>query len=116
MPLIVTVAPVAAVAGLKDVMVGDKGKLNVKPANDAVPPGVVTMMLPEVPVPTTAVMIFEVTTVNEAAAVPPNETAVAPVKLLPFIVTVAPCGAAVGLNDVIVGAGINVNSANEVTP
>jgi len=40
---------------------------------------------------------------NEVAAVPPNDTAVAPVKLVPLIVTVAPVHAFVGVKLVTVG-------------
>ena len=66
---------------------------------------VVTLTLPVAPVPTTAVMLVALTTVNEVAAVPPKLTAVAPVKFVPVIVTVCPVPAEVGLNDAIVGGG-----------
>jgi hypothetical protein len=97
----VTVAPEAAEVGVNEVMVGNA---MVKPARLAVPPGVVMEMLPDVPLPTTAVMLVALTTVKEAAAVPPKLTAVAPVKLVPVKVTVAPTAADVGVNDVNVGA------------
>ena len=45
-----------------------------------VPLGVVTAMVPVAPLPTVAVMVVALTTVNEAAAVPPKVTALAPVK------------------------------------
>jgi hypothetical protein len=70
-----------------------------------VPPVVVTETLPDVPPATTAVMLVGETTIKEVAGVPPNETADAPVKLVPVIVTVVPVPALVGVNDVIVGAG-----------
>jgi hypothetical protein len=61
-------------------------------------------MLPVVPVPITAVMLVEFTTVNDAALFPPKLTAVAPVKFVPVIVMVAPANVdVVGVNDVIVG-------------
>jgi hypothetical protein len=70
----------------------------------AVPPGVVTEIVPlVVPVATTAVICVELFTVNEDAAVPLNDTAVAPVRLLPVIVTDLPALAVVGLNEVIDG-------------
>ena len=78
----------------------------VKPANVAVPPGAVTLTLPVVPPATTAVMLVASTTVNDVAAVPPKLTAVAPVKLVPVMVTVAPLTANVGVKEVMVGAGI----------
>jgi hypothetical protein len=115
-PVIVTVAPEAADVGLKDVMVGADAELKVKPASKAVPPGVVTVTLPEAPTPTIAVMLVEETTAYEAAGVPPKLTAEAPVKFVPLIVTVAPEAADVGVKDVIVGTGINVNPANEAVP
>ena len=43
------------------------------------------------------------TTVNDVAAVPPKLTAVAPVKLVPVIVTVVPDAAVLGVNEVMVG-------------
>ena len=77
---------------------------------------VVTLTLPVAPVPTTAVMLVALTTVNEVAAVPPKLTAVAPVKFVPVIVTVCPVPAEVGLNDVIVGGGKYVKPANVPVP
>ena len=56
----------------------------------AAPPGVVTDTLPVVPAATTAVTLVGETTVNDVAAVPPKLTAVAPVRFVPVIVTVAP--------------------------
>jgi hypothetical protein len=115
-PVIVTVIPDVPDTGLKEVMVGGVEVLNTNPANVPVPPAVVTDTLPDVPVPTVAVMVVAFTTVNDVAAVPPNETAVAPVKFVPFMVTVAPAAAAVGVKDVIVGAATKVNSVNEPFP
>ena len=111
-PVIVTVAPVNADVGVNEVMVG---AAMVKPAKLAVPPRVVTDMVPEAPAATTAVMLVELATLKEAAAVPPKLTAVAPVKLVPVIVTVAPEPAEVGVNEVTVGAG-NVKPARVAVP
>jgi hypothetical protein len=97
-------------------MVGAVAALNVKPASNAVPPGVVTITLPEVPAATTAVIIVEETTVNEVAGVPPKVTAVAPVKFVPVMVTVAPEAADVGLKDVMVGIWMKVNPARDAVP
>ena len=73
-----------------------------------VPPGVVTRTLavPAVPAGVVAVMVVAVTTTTAVAAVPPNVTAVAPVKLVPVMVTdCAPAsGPDDGLMDVAVGA------------
>jgi len=116
-PVMVTVAPIAALIGLNDATVGAVGvPMNVNPARVAVPPGVVTLTLPEVPAATTAVMLVAETTLNDVAAVPPKLTAVAPVKLVPVIVTVAPIAALVGVKEVIVGAGTNVNPTRVAMP
>ena len=72
-----------------------------------VPPTVVTVTC-TVPVPAgaTAVICVAESTVNEVAAVPPNFTAVAPVKLLPVMVTGMPpaAGPLFGEIEVTVGA------------
>ena len=47
-------------------------------------------------------------TVKEAAAVPPKATAVAPVKLVPVMVTTVPAPPLLGVNEVMVGAGMKV--------
>ena len=101
-PVMVTVAPVAAEVGVKEVMVGVG--IYVNPVRLAVPPGVVTDTLPVVPLATTAVMLVALTTESEVAVVPPKLTIVAPVKLVPVIVTVAPVAAEVGVKEVMVGA------------
>ena len=63
--------------------------INVKLLEElAVPPVVVTDIIPVVPLATTAVMLVALTTVKEAAGVPPKLTAVAPVKSVPVMVTV----------------------------
>jgi hypothetical protein len=105
-PVIVIVAPVADEVGVNELMVG--AGINVYPADIAVPPGVVTLTFPAVPFATTAVMLVALTTVYDVAAVPPKLTDVAPVKLVPVIVIVAPVAEVVGVNELILGAGINV--------
>jgi hypothetical protein len=113
-PVIVTVPPVATLVGVKEAIAG--AGMNVKPVFVVVPPGVVTLRPPDEPVPTTAVIVVELTTVNDEAATPPKLTAVAPVKFVPVIVTVTPVAALVGVKEVIVGAGINVNPARLAVP
>jgi hypothetical protein len=115
-PVIVTAVPVPPLAGVKEVNVGGGKNANVKPANVAVPPGVVTPILPVAPVPTRAVMLVDELTVNEEAATPPKLTAVAPVKLVPTIVIDVPVAPLVGVKEVIVGAGINVKPAIVTVP
>jgi hypothetical protein len=48
-------------------------------------------------------MLVELTTLKDVAAVPPKPTAVAPVKLVPVMVTVDPMAPEPGEKEVIVG-------------
>lgn len=66
----------------------------------------VTVTVPLVPLPTTAVMLVALATLNEAAGVPPKLTAVAPVKLVPVRVTVVPTADGLAVALVMVGAGL----------
>jgi len=73
----------------------------------AVPPGVVTLIVPlVVPVGTVAVIDVAETTLKLLASIPLNLTAVIPEKLVPVIVTITPAGPLVGVKPVIVGCGI----------
>ena len=101
-PVITSVAAPAARGEVMPVTVGAP----IKPASVAVPPGVVTetVLLLVAPTPTTAVILVELNTVNDATATPPRLTTDAPVKLVPVMVTVAPAAADVGKIEVIVGA------------
>jgi hypothetical protein len=75
--------------GVKDVIAGaGVAVTKVNPVLLAMPFDVVTLILPVAPVPTTAVILVALTTVNDVAGVPPKLTAVAPVKFVPVIVTV----------------------------
>lgn len=88
--------------------------MNVNPAREPVPAGVVTETLPEVPPAITAVMLVADTIVNEVAAVPPNLTAVAPVKFNPVMVTVVPADALEGVKLVIVGGAGGIRNLKTV--
>ena len=99
---------------MKEVIVGEG--INVKPVIDAVPPGVITLTLPDAPAPITAVILVTELTVNDVAAIPPKLTEVAPVKFVPIMVMVAPIAALVGVKDVILGNEINSKPAREATP
>ena len=98
--------------GLNDVIVG--GGKYVNPANVPVPDAVVTETVPEAPEATVALMLVALTTVKVLAAVPPKLTAVAPVKFVPVRLTTCPVLPDVGVNDVIVGAGVAVTKVNPV--
>jgi hypothetical protein len=111
-PVIVITVPTPPVLGLKSVMVGAGAKVN--PVLVAVPPAVVTETVPLAPLPIVAVIcVLVLETI--VTAVPPNVTAVAPVRFVPVIVTVLPCPAMVGANDVIAGTGTKVKLADELT-
>ena len=101
-PLIVTLVPTGPLTGEKLVIVGDGITVKLV-ALVAVPPGVTTVIAPdEAPLGTVALIDVSETTLK-LAAVPLYWTAVAPVKLLPLIVTFAPTGPIVGVKPVIVG-------------
>src|SRR3990172_9030438 len=104
-PPIVTSAPTGPEAGENPLMEG--GGITVKLSElVAVPPGAATDTGAVIaPAGTVAVIwVFE-TTVNAAAFVVPNLTAVAPVKPEPLIVTEVPTGPEFGENPLIVGTG-----------
>jgi len=99
-------------------MTGGEFVVKINPGLLTVPFGVVTDTLPEAPLPTTAEILVGESTEKEAALILPKLTAVAPVKLVPVMVTVAPLVADVGVKEVIVGVGdeIKVNPADVATP
>ncbi len=105
LPEMLTTVPGPPLPGRKEVMAGaEREELKVKaPVLVAVPPGVATVSGPVAPLPTVAVSEVALTTVKDAAAVPPKATAVAPVKLVPVIVTTVPALPLFGVNDVMVG-------------
>ena len=101
-PLMVTLAPIAPVAGEKPEIAGPATTVNA-PELVAVPPGVVTLMVPDV-APAGTVAWMEVAEVTlKVAFAPLNATAVAPVKFVPAMVTLAPTGPLVGLKLAMVG-------------
>src|SRR4051794_17390515 len=115
-PVIVTDVPplLGPWAGLTLVTVGAATNVNWSFALVAeVPPTVVTVMstVPAEWAGAVAVMLVALSTVNDAAAVAPKSTSVAPVKPVPVIVTDVPpvVGPAVGVTLVTVGAATNVN-------
>ena len=101
-PVRIMVSLAAPLVGVKLVMVGAGVKLL---ALVAVPPGVVTEMVPVVAPVGTATVIWEIAfTVKLPALVPLNLTAVTPVKLVPVRITEVPTAPLLGLKLVIVGA------------
>jgi len=78
-----------------------------------VPLAVVTTTLPEAPVATMAVIVVLFTTIKDVAATPPKVIDVAPVKLVPVIVTVVPVPPVDGVNEDtmgVVGTGTTASS------
>ena len=76
----------------------------------AVPPGVVTLILPVVAVEGTVAVIWVAEFTTNVAATLLNVTEVVvkspvPLKFVPVIMTDVPAGPKVGVNEVIVGAG-----------
>jgi hypothetical protein len=74
----------------------------------AVPPGVVTAILPVVVPAGTVAVIRALLTTLKVAALPPKVTAVAPVKPVPLTLTLVPTGPEVGAKLVTVGAAITM--------
>src|SRR6202007_233906 len=98
----VTLVPAGPLAGVKLVTVG--GLMTVKLlALVAVPPGVVTLMVPVVAPDGTVAVIAVAEFTVKLALVPLNRTAVAPVKLVPLMVTLVPAGPLAGVKLVTVG-------------
>lgn len=87
-PVMVTFVPGKPCVGAKLVTAGGAKKTD---ALVAVPPGVVTLIVPVlIPAGTTAPMVVLFVTVNPAAGTPLKVTALALVKLLPLIRTMVP--------------------------
>ena len=103
-PVIVTVAPLAAEAGVKDIIAG-ADFIKVNPDSELLPSGANTWTEPDLPAPTTAVILVAEITVKDFASTPPKFTEVTPVKSVPVIVTTVPCVADVGTKDVMAGEG-----------
>ena len=95
-PVIVTPVPTAPTVGAKEVMAGVTVKRVVVTKGPLL--GVVTVMGPVVAAAGTVVVIVPGGPSVNAAAAPLNETAVAPVKFVPVIVTTVPAGPKIGAN------------------
>lgn len=76
----------------------------------------ITVTLPDAPPPTTAVIVVELTTLNDAAGNTPNLTDVTPLKFEPVMVTVVPVPALVGVKEEIVGGAMYVNPESVSEP
>ena len=100
-PVMVTTVPTGPEEGVNEVMVGED--CQIKPGNEATPPGLVTVTFPVAPVPTDATMLVDELTVNEVADIAPKLTDMTPDKDVPLIVTIVPAVPDVGVNDKIVG-------------
>ena len=101
-PVIVTLIPTAPLVGAKLVIVVDCSEKLV--ALVAGPAGVVTLNGPDVAPAGTVVWITVSDVTVNVALTPLNATAVAPVKLVPLIVTLIPTAPLVGAKLVIFGS------------
>src|SRR5947208_929285 len=109
-PLMVTLVPTGPLPGVKLVIVG--GLITVKlAALLAVPPGVVTLIGPLVAPAGTVVVIAVAELTVKLALTLLNGTAVAPLKLVPLIVTLVPTGPLLGVKLEIVGGLMTVKLA-----
>jgi hypothetical protein len=114
-PVIFTCVPTGPKVGVKDVIVGVPTTVK-SVVLVAVPLGFVTLILPVVaPVGTVAVIDVAEFTVNEVAFVVLNLTTVVPQNFVPVIVTLAPIGPAVGVNELMVGAAGAVSTTKSAT-
>jgi hypothetical protein len=106
-PVIVTLAPTPPLVGEKLVIEGATTVTVNEDALVAVPPAVVTLIVPVVaPTGTAAVICVEELTVKLLALVPLNFTADAPVKFAPAMVTLVPTVPLVGEKLLMLGAGV----------
>ena len=104
-PVMVTVAPTRPLVGENEEIVGAGGVTVKSPALVAVPPGVVTVILPVVAPAGTALLICVLDNTLKEASVPLKRTLLAPLKFVPVMVTVARTRPLVGVKEEIVGAG-----------
>ena len=86
-PVMVTTVPTGPLGGVKLVICGVTRKITLL---ESVPEGVTTLTVPVVAPAGTVVVIKEAETTLNVAAVPLNVTLVAPVSLVPRILTAAP--------------------------
>ena len=117
-PVRVTDVPISPLAGAKLVMVGAAVLRTVKVVGAELtkPAGVFTEIAPvTAPAGTVAVICVALATVK-VAVLPPRVTPVAPVKLLPLMVTVAPCAPLAGVKLEIAGGNTTAKLAVDVTP
>jgi len=103
-PVMVTAAPARPLVGVKLEMVGAGGVTVKFEVDVAVPLGVVTEIVPVVAPAGTVVLTWVALLKVNAAIVPLNLTAVAPVKLVPVMVTAAPTRPMLGVKLEMVGA------------
>ena len=90
--------------------------MKLNPVLVAIPPGVITFTLPQFPVFTIAEMVVLLSTVKDAAGASPKLTAIAPVRLVPVMVTGPPAPALVGVKELIVGAAASEKPIEEKRP
>ena len=92
-----TAVPTGPLVGVKLLTTGAGGRTSKFVELASVPPGVVTLIVPSVAPAGTVVVMVVALFVRMEAAVPLNETPVAPARLVPLIVTAVPTGPLVGV-------------------
>jgi len=97
------------VSGVKDVMEGTATHVKALPLV-ALPPGVVTVILPLVPAPTVATIVVGFFIVNANAGVPPKLTVAGLIKLAPVMVTVLSKPDAEGVKELMLGVAAHVKT------
>jgi hypothetical protein len=106
-PDIITVAPIAPLAGLKPVINGEGNTVKFDELFTVTPLVVMEISPEEAPAGTVVVMVVAVEAVTDAF-VPLNVTEGDALKLVPVMITVAPTAPLEGLNPVMVGEGNTV--------
>jgi hypothetical protein len=114
-PVIVICVPTTPLVGVNEAMDGPESVKSS--ALRTVPPATVTLILPVVvPAGTLARICVAESTVKVEAAVPLNFTELAPVKLLPVIVTSVPTNPLTGVKEVKTGVSVKSSTLNDVPP
>ncbi|WP_316410225.1 hypothetical protein [Mesoterricola sediminis] len=115
-PVMVTVVPTPPLLGLKLVSFGAGTKVKVE-LLVAVPPEVVTLILPvEAEAGTTAVILVGLLITKLLAPTPLNFTALAPVKLLPSRITEVPAPPRAGVKLLMAGLAAGARMQPEAIP
>src|SRR4051812_23105683 len=115
-PLMVTPPPAGPLTGVKLVIVGGLTTIVKGLELVAMPPGVVTRIVPVVAAAGAVAWIDVAELTVNTALMPLKATAVAPMKFVPLIVTLVPADPFAGVKPVIVGGGGGAAFTNSNAP